>query len=331
MHRLAVYGWNEHEARLLNALQHAAPFTLAAVGDVRPSALIRARAATGGPCYQHPIEMFRHSRYDAALLATTAGAAQAAQAAAAAGAAVLLAGDQADGVTVAEAAEAALRARVPFAVLRPRLQQAGLAFLMELAAADAGWRPRYLDVSVSSPSDAIEAARDLVALTDRLVQLTPAAVAGTAVAGADEDRTFATAELRYADGRLVSLRTRSAKAERISLFAECALGELELTTDGAQSTITMTGRDGQRETSRLTDRDPFVLEAQRATRVLAGEASDALHAPRDGSVLLALEQAMDTGQVTRVEERSSRANLVLMSGRGSATSTRSGHLHLVGV
>lgn len=331
MHRLAVYGWDEHEARLLNALQHAAPFTLAAVGDARAAALVRARAATGGPCYQHPIEMFRHGRYDAALLAESAGAAQAAQAAAGGGAAILVAGDRADGATVAEAAEAALRARVPFAVLRPRLQQAGLAFLLDLAASDAGWRPRTLDISVASSSDAIEAARDLVALAGRLVRLTPAAVAGTAVAGADEDRTFATAELRYADGRLASLRARSARTERISLFAECALGDLELTTDGAESTVTMTGHDGKRETAHLTDRDPFVLEAQRATRVLAGEASDALHAPRDGSVLLALEQAMDTGQVTRVEERSSRANLVLMSGQGGPTSTRSGHLHLVGV
>jgi hypothetical protein len=331
MHRLAVYGWDEHEPRLLNALQHAAHFTLAAVGDTRPSALVRARAATGSPCYQHAIEMFRHVRYDAALLATPAGAVQAAQAAAAGGSAVLLAGDQADGATVVEAAEAALRARVPFAVLRPRLQQAGLAFLLNLAASDTGWRPRYLDVTVAAPGDAIETARDLVALANRLMQHTPEAVVGSAIATADEARTFATAELRYADGRLASLRARGAETERITLFAECPLGELELTTDGVRSTVTMPGPDGRRETSHLTDRDPFVLEAQRATRVLAGEASDALYAPRDGGVLLALEQAMDTGQATRVEERSSRANLVLLGSRGSATSTPSGHLHLVGV
>lgn len=77
MHRLAVYGWDDEGPRLLEALQSAATFTVAAIGDRRASALVRARAAIGSPCYQHPLEMFRNATYDAALLATTNGAAQA--------------------------------------------------------------------------------------------------------------------------------------------------------------------------------------------------------------------------------------------------------------
>ena len=331
MHTLAVYGWDERESRLLNALQHAAPFRLAAVGDGRVAALVRARAATGSPCYQHALEMFRHTTYEAALLTTSHGAAQAAQSAAASGAAVFLVGDQADSATMIEAAEATLRARVPFAVLRPRLQQAGIAYLLNLAASDAGWRPRYLEISLAAPADALEITRNAVAMVDRMMQATPDSVVGTSIGDDQAERTIATAELRYQQGRIAALRMRGAAQERITLLADCPLGELELTTDGARSTITMSPRDGRRETSRLMDRDPFVLEAQRATRVMAGEATDALHAPRDGSVLLALERSMDTGQVALVEERSSRANLVLVESHGEPTSMRRGRLHLVSV
>ncbi|MEI7925332.1 MAG: hypothetical protein WCI61_03945, partial [Chloroflexota bacterium] len=202
---------------------------------------------------------------------------------------------------------------------------------LNLVEADAGWRPRYLETSIAGTADAVEQMRDAVALANRLMQHTPSAVTGTAIGDDAPERTLATAELRYADERLATLRTRGAATERITLLADCPLGELELTAEGAKSTITMSLRDGRRETSRLTDRDPFVLEAQRTMRVLAGESADALHAPRDGSVLLALEQAMDTGQVVTVEERSSRANLVLVESHGSPTSTRRGRLHLVGV
>ena len=173
--------------------------------------------------------------------------------------------------------------------------------------------------------------RDTVTFANRLMQHAPAGVTGTALESEDAQRTVATAELRYQDQRLATLRTRGAALDSVALHADCPAGELELLTDGPKSTITMALRDGRRETSRLTDHDPFVLEAQRAARAVSGESSDALHAPRDGAVLLALEQAMDTGQVTMVEERSTRANLVLVESHGAPTSTRRGHLHLVGM
>ncbi len=332
MNRLAVYGWDEDEPRLLDALQRDARFTLAAIGDRHASALVRARAATGRPCYQHALEMFRTARYDAALLASSEGAMQAAQAAANAGAAVLLLGECADGATIIEASEAALRARVPFALMRPRLQQAGLAFLVNLAASDVGWRPRFLDLTLAAPTGATELSRDAIALANRLMQTTPSSVTGTALGDNEFDGCdTVTAEFRYPEVRLASLRARTSTVERVSLFAECPLGELELRAEDGATTLTMSRRDGRRETSRLTDGDLFAAEAQRATRVIAGDASDALFAPRDGGVLLALERSILTGQVALVEEPSSRSHFVLMEGHAVAPSQRLGHLRLVGV
>ncbi|MEI7924567.1 MAG: hypothetical protein WCI61_00035 [Chloroflexota bacterium] len=46
MNRLAVYGWDDQEPRLLNALQHAGSFTLAAVGDTSAAALVSPTAAS---------------------------------------------------------------------------------------------------------------------------------------------------------------------------------------------------------------------------------------------------------------------------------------------
>ena len=238
----------------------------------------------------------------------------------------------ADGSTTVEAAETALREHVPFVLLRPRLQHAGLAFLADLAASDAGWRPRYLDVTFVAPDDATALMSDTVALTNRLMGAAPR----SAVASAHDrefDDTRATesraivAELHYLDGRLASLRARTGTTEQTALFADCSLGELELRDEGTTSTLTMTFRDGRRETSRLTGRDVFALEAERA---VAGGGDDALLAPMDGIVLTALEQSIETVQVATVEERARRANLVLVEGRGGSTSVPRGQLHLVG-
>ncbi len=340
MHRLAIYGWDDDTERLLGALRSTAPFAVAAVGDHSAGALVRARAATGSPCYQHVLEMFRGARYDVALLMAGAGAAQAAEAAAQSGAAVLLSGDHADGTTVIEAAEAAMRARVPFAMLRPRLQQSGTAFLLQLAASDAGWRPRLLDVSLVGPAGAPALMRDATALANRLMLAPPISAVGSAW-GDDEDEGYedtlnaaVAAELRYADGSLTSLRARTSRAAEMTLFADCPLGELELRSDGDAATLTLSFRDGRRETSTLTDGDTLALEARRMTRALSGDGTDALLAPRDGSVLLALKRSLETGQVAAVEERSTRANLVLVEGRGVMASppqgTARGHLHVVG-
>ena len=101
-----------------------------------------------------------------------------------------------------------MRSHVPFAVLRPRLQHAGLAFLAELAAADPGWRPRYLDLALSAPEDADRLIRDAVALTGRLMHRAPASVTAHRLAPHGMEATHLTAELRYGTDRLASLRDR---------------------------------------------------------------------------------------------------------------------------
>ena len=138
------------------------------------------------------------------------------------------------------------------------------------------------------------------------------------------------AELRYADGSLASIRTRTADAARSTVFADCPLGELELNSEDGEATLTLSFRDGRSETTRLSDGDTLALEARRLTRALDGDGTDALLAPRDGSVLRALEQSLETGQVVAVEERSTRANLMLVEGRGVLPSTPRGRLHVVG-
>ena len=279
--------------------------------------------------------MFQLAEYDTALIATGDTAAQAAHAAAATGASLMILGSEADGHTLVDTVEVALRAHVPFVVLRPRLQQAALAFLVELAAADTGWRPHFLDLAITGTDEAMRVARDAVAIAQRLMHGTAASVGAGAI-GEPSMRSVVTGEIRYADARIASLRARTGTEEQVRLVADCPFGELELRSDAGESTLTMRFRDGRRDQSHLLDRDLFAQEALRAARVIQqssadGHADDALFAPRDGSALIALEQSIETGQIVAVEERSTRANLVLMEGHGLPTETRRGHLHLVGV
>lgn len=289
-----------------------------------------ARAATGLPCYQHVLEMLRSADYDAALIGAAESAAQVAQAAAGRGAALLLVGDQADGATLLEAAEAALQHRVPLTVIRPRLQQAGLAFVFSLAAADSGWRPRLLDLSLAGGAAVPALLRDAAAIADRLLPDTPTHAVASFLGGDPDETTAIAAELRYADGRLVSVRARAGAVERFALYAGCALGVIELTSEDGESTLSMTLRDGSRETSRLPDGDTLALEAARVVQAARGEPCDALLASRDGIVLRALELALDSGSVALVENRSTRANLHLVEGGSIPATPPSGRLRLVG-
>ena len=50
MKQLAVCGWDEYTAALVDALAERADLRPVAIGDDRPAALVRARAATGLPC-----------------------------------------------------------------------------------------------------------------------------------------------------------------------------------------------------------------------------------------------------------------------------------------
>lgn len=330
MRRIAVYGWDEHSALLVQALERAGGLVAVAVGDRRAAALVRARQATGLPCYQHVLEMLRSADYDAALIGATAAAPQVAQQAAAHGAALLLVGDQAEGATLLQAAESALHHSVPLLVIRPRLQQVGLAFLFSLAAADSGWRPRFLDLSLSGAGAVPALLRDAVAIAGRLLPDLPAQAVASFLGNDAAETAAIAAALRYPDGRLASLRARTGVEERLTLFADCALGVMELASAGTEATLTMTRRDGSRETTRMVDGDTLALEAARVRAALRGERGEALLVPRDGAVLRALEEALDSGNATAVVDRAPRANLHLVRGGGTAASPPRGELRLVG-
>ena len=328
--RVAIYGWDETARPQLEALERVAGLRAIAVGDRRPAALVRARTATGLPCYQHVLEMLRGAEYDAALINSAEGGAQAAQAAAPRAAALLLIGPQADASTLMEAAEAALRYRVPLTVLRPRLQQAGLAFTLRLAGADPGWRPQYLDIAMAGPAGALSLLRDAVAIAARLTTETPTQVVSSYFGDDEEDATAFVVQLRYADGRLTSLRTREAPETHLSLFADTNLGTLELRHAQAESTLAMAIRNGRRETSTLPDGDTLALEAERARTATGAIATDALFAPRESAILQAIELSSANGYVVSVQERSSRANLQLVESGTQAPTPRAGRVRLIG-
>lgn len=154
-------------------------------------------------------------------------------------------------------------------------------------------------------------------------------VVGSPLGDDVDEPTALGAHLRYADGGLASLQLRKAAEDRLTLIMQCAAGTLELAHSGAAGTMTMTTRDGRRETSALMDGDTLVLEAERA-RDAAGEvAADALPVIRDGATLQAIELSVASGYVVAVQERSSRANLrVIESGTAAPTAPR-GRVHVV--
>lgn len=334
MDRIAVFGWDEATRPQLEVLERVAGLRPIAVGDRRPAALVRARRATGLPCYQHVLEMLRAADYDAALINAATGGAQAVQAAAARGAALLVVGAHADAATLMEAAEAALRYRVPLTILRPRLRQAGLAFTLGLAAADARWRPRYLDLAIAggvSPGATGAAAllRDAVAIACALFGASPAQVVGSPLGDDVEEPSAIGVHLRYAGGGLASLHLRESTEDRLTLIIESDAGTLELAHAGAAATLTMTTPDGRRETSALVDGDTFALEAERARDAAGEPAMDVLRATHEGATLQAIELAVASGYVVPVQERSSRANLRLVEAGTAAPTAPRGRVHAV--
>lgn len=330
MPRIAVVGWDDRSPQVLDALERAAGLVPVAVGDRRGAALVRARQATGLPCYQHLLEMLRNTACDTALIGATSGAAQVAQTAAARGMSLLVIGATADGATLLQAAESALHHAVPLAVIRPRLQEAGLAFLCTLAAGESGWRPRYLELTLAGAGGVPALLRDAVAIAGRLFPDLPVQVLASFLGNDAAETVAAAAALRYPDGRLGSVQVRAGVEERVTLFADCALGMVELTSIGVETTLTMTASDGHRETTHLTSGDTIALESARVRAVLDGERAEALLVPRDGVVLQAIEEALESGAVATVVDRAPRANLHLVRGGGTPAGPPRGDLRLVG-
>ncbi|MEX2229441.1 MAG: hypothetical protein WEB13_07355, partial [Dehalococcoidia bacterium] len=211
MNRLALCGWTEEAPRLLRALQLRARLEAVAVGDRQAVQLVRARGATGLPCYQHVLEMLRTVDLDAVVITEAAAVEELANIAAARGVDLLLCGDAMTGSALEAAAEAARRHRVALAVIRPRLRSAGLAFLADLVAADASWQPRFASVDVAGPAAAAVHLRTGVALIARLLPALPATAIGSVLDGAVDDAYAIAAQLR-GEGMLAAISAHTEAA-----------------------------------------------------------------------------------------------------------------------
>lgn len=333
--RVAIYGWDEDAAEAWRALTARPGVIAVAIGDGRHAALVRARAATGLPCSSYPLEMLRTAEYDVALIATASQSERAVDIAARRGSGVALLGAATDGTTLLAAAEAAHRYGAALAVMRPALATAGSAALLGRGAEDRGWQPRYLELTVTGNDDAARLLRDAVAMATRLMPGPPDHVTASYLGDTPEEAPAFTADLRYADGRLASLRARTEPAPGVTVHADGALGVLEWQQTANASSLSIRRRDGSGERTRLPHRDTMVLEAERAVAALRAGRGDATTALIDGAVLLALESALHSGDVTPVLAPSSRANLRLLPGAtghrpGPSMRPASRHLHLVG-
>lgn len=334
MDRLLVCGWDDDTEALLEALRLHAALQAVAVGDQRGANLVRARAATQLPCYQHLLPMVGRIDYDAALIGTSEVAAELAAGAAGHDGDLLLLGDRMNAEALETAVTSATRRGVAFAVLRPALRTAGYTFLTEMMGADPRWSPSVLDIEVRDERPALGLLRDALAAATRLTGNTPLSVVASA-AGLDADDPLAvSAELRYADGSLVTLAGRSGVAPGMRLAIQSPVGTLELRSTGGQSRLNVAPWRGRAEESVLRDPIGTEAEAMRIAGVRAGNGEDARLAPLEAGILRAIENAIFSGSVERVEPAGSRAAFRLLTGglpasahpSGPATGTRALHL-----
>lgn len=330
MDRLALCGWTDEAPRLLHALKLRARLEPIAVGDRQAVQLVRARAATGLACYQHVLEMLRSVDLDAVAITSADAAEELAETAAARGADLVLWGDAMSAAALDAAVEAARRHRVALAVLRPRLQSAGLAFLIGLATADASWRPRFMSIDVAGPGPVSAQLRTAVALSARLLEDLPAAVIGSVVDGSVDDGFALAAQLRGRDGTVGTLTARTERAPSVRLVFQAPAGTAELTTAAeGRSTLTLTAHGGTAEQSELNDTDLLGREVDRVAAIRRGDAQELLTADRETRILRAAEAALATGAITIIDE-STRPELRLLDGGARECAPRRGHLRLLG-
>ncbi|MSQ36296.1 MAG: hypothetical protein EXR63_04035 [Dehalococcoidia bacterium] len=327
--QILVCGWDDALPPLLRALDREAGLRACAIGDARPAQLIRARQATGAPCYQHVREMLRVAEADVVLAASARSAAGATERAAARAQDLLLFGPAMDGDALAAAATAVARHGAACFVLRPALRSAGFAYLVELLAADSGWQPRALEIALAGPAGPEALLRDAVAAATALIPLEPVeAIASFAGASRATASTFAV-QLRYYDGRLVTLTARDAAEPRLRVAIDAHAGRAEVRTSAGESDLelALTGVDVQHLL--LRDRDLYALEARRVASARARRADDSASLPAEATTLRAIEAALDSGLTQAVAEFAPRPALRLLSGRARVATPPSGQLHLV--
>jgi hypothetical protein len=330
MKRLAVCGWDERTATLVRAISLRSDLRATAIGDDRAAALVRARAATGLPCYQHVREMLRAVDFDTVLIGDTADREALLQMAAEQQAAILLRGDAADAYTLRAATDAVAMGARSLSVLRPDLGHAGIDLLMSLTNSDANWTPDTIQVEIDRADTTTAAVNTAVALIARL-QPEPATQVVTMALRAPIDMVTAMSlQIRH-DSSAVSMVTvhdRSQERLRIAIHAPAGLAVLE--NRAGVSTLSLEPIEGTAEQSELVDDDLVDLEALRITGA-HGRRSDERLAPYEAALLAAVEGSLNTGFVAPVREQGARGNLRVLEGGDAATSRREGHLRVVGI
>ena len=290
---------------------------------------MRARSATGLPCFQHVLEMLRVADYEAVLIDCDLHAGEIAERAAERGADLIVSGERLDAASLASVARAATRHSVALVVLRPALHDRGYTFVSELIAADPGWQPSFVNLELSGDRPAEALLRDAVAAMTRLLPQTPFELSAAIAGPADAPEAMA-AQIRLPSGALASLTARVAPVTKLSLVATSPASSTELSSEGGAALVTLTARGATPERSRLAIGDLLDQEAVRVAAVRRGEALDALLAPREAATLEAIEAALASGDVQPVHDPTPRASLRVLQGGGHSVDAPAGRLTLVG-
>lgn len=300
-----------------------------AIGDDRPAALVRARAATGLPCYQHLREMLRAVDFDTLLIGDVADREALLELAAERRASIILRGDVANARSLRTASDAVASGARGLNVARVDLNHAGFDLLTSLTNGDPEWAPDLLQVELSDPNGVEAALSTAAALVARVQPETATQVVVAALRGQIDVTMTANAQIRHGDRAISLVTVQDRREERWRISIQAPAGTAELVNRGGASTLTLEPTDGAAEQSELVDDDLLDLEAMRLSDP-ASRRNDERFAPCEASLLTAIEGSMNTGFVAPVRDPGARGNLRLLEGGELTTSRREGHLRLLG-
>ena len=329
MKRLAVCGWDEQSAALLRAISLRTDLRVVAIGDDRPAALVRARAATGLPCYQHVREMLRAVDYDAVLIGDTADRETLLEIASERGASILLRGAVADGRTLRAAISSVGSGSDSLNIARPELNHAGIDLLTSLTSGEADWAPDLVQIELSDASGVETAINTAASLVVRLQAEGATQVVVSVLRALTDIFTGASVQIRHGDRAISVITIQDRLDERWRISIQAPAGTAELVNRDGMSTLILEPVAGSAEQSELVDDDLLDLEAIRIANP-ASRRTDERFARHEASLLTAIEGSMNTGFVAPVHELTARGNLRLLAGGQLTSSPRAGHLRLLG-
>ena len=329
MNRLAVCGWDQQTAGLIRAISLRTDLRPVAIGDDRPAALVRARTATGLPCYQHLREMLRAVEYDTVLIGDAPDREALLQLAAEQGAAILLRGDIANARTPRAAVDAVSLGAAGLNTIRPELNHAGFDLLTNLTIGGAGWEPNLVQIDLSAALGLDVGLNAGAALITRL-QPEPASqlVVSSLRARTDLPAT-AVVQIRHGDTALSALTRHSHPDDDCRITIEATAGRAKFSHRGGNSKLVLEPAGGIAERSELVDDDLIDLEAIRIANP-ASRRVDERFAPHEAALLAAINGSMETGFISPVRDPGARGNLRVLEGGELTTSPREGHLRLLG-